>query len=366
MIPLFKVYMSERLPITLFNTLYSGAITCGPKVAEFEAALSKYINNTQCVAVSAGTHALHLALRLAGIETNDQVITTALTSPATNWAIMMQGAVPVWTDVQCGTGNISHASIQSRMSPKIKAIVVVHWGGYPCDLDEINKIAADAGIPVIEDAAHAFGSIYKGRMIGNHSDFVCFSFQAIKHLTCVDGGALMIRDPEQVRRAKLLRFFGVNRNRSKQEKDFRCDGDIQEWGYKYQMNDINATIGLANIKDMPRVIAHHRENAEYYRQELHDITGLALMSEKKDRLSSYWLFTLRIDRQDDFIAAMMDRGIQTSRVHNRNDRHWCVRSFQQKLSNLDMLEKQVVCIPVGWWVSRDDREYIVAKIKEGW
>lgn len=374
MIPLFKPYMSERLPITLFNTLYSGQITCGPRVLEFERALSKFIGNDLCTALSAGTHALHLALRLAGIDHGDEVITTPLTSPATNWAILMQGATPVWADVQKGTCNISVASIQGKMTRKTKAVMMVHWGGYPCEIDEINEFAVDNKLTVIEDAAHAFGAVYKNKMIGNHSEYVCFSFQAIKHLTCVDGGALMIKIGEDHdykggtphHRAGLLKFFGVDRNRPKSEKDFRCDGNILEWGYKYQMNDVSATIGLANIKDMPRIIAHHRENAEYYKGALQDVGNLKLMDEVSDRLSSYWLFTIKVDRQDDFIAAMLEHGIQVSRVHNRNDAHKCVRHLRAKLPNLDLLEAYMICIPVGWWISRDDREYIVEKIKEGW
>lgn len=181
MIPLFKVFMPESVIEPLKATLFSGYIGQGPRVDEFEQALADYIGNPFILTLNNGTAGLHLALRLIGLEQRDEVVTTPLTCTATNWPILANGGIPVWADINSKTGNIDPKSVAKRISNKTKAIIVVDWGGYPCDLDELKKISlAPDGkkIPIIEDASHGFGSIYKNTKIGNIADFTVFSFQA--------------------------------------------------------------------------------------------------------------------------------------------------------------------------------------------
>ena len=165
-------------------------------------------------------------------------------------------------------------------------------------------------------------------------------------------------------RAKLLRWFGIDRNQNR--KDFRCETDISEYGFKMHMNDINASIGLANLSKINMVLDRHIENARYYNENLSNTSGVTLMENKNDRQSAYWLYTIKVDRRDDFMKMMAEKGIVVSRVHERNDIHSCVSQYKTILPNLDGLVGEMICIPVGWWINDEQREYIVDSIKVGW
>lgn len=364
---MFKVTMNPAVDDTLLPVLHSGWIGQGPKVAEFETHLWKKFNNPNVLTLAAGTHGLSLALRLAGVEQGDEVITTPLTCTATNMPIMMHGGKPVWADVGRDF-NINPASIAKRISGKTKAIMVVHWGGYPCSLEEISYIAKEANpdIKIIEDCAHVWGSKYKDSTIGDckYSDYAMFSFQAIKHLTTVDGGALCTASQDDYDRAKLLRWYGIDRESPR--KDMRCEEDIAEWGYKYHMNDVCATIGMANLDHANENVRTARENAMYYEKELRDADGIEMTQLAKDRTSSYWLFTVLVEDRTSFAHMMGSKGIAVSRVHERNDKHTCFNQFRRDLPGLESIINRMMCIPVGYWVGPEDREYIVNAIKEGW
>jgi len=365
MIPLFKVFVDKSVDEPLLRTLHSGYIGQGPMVQKFEQALAQRFYNNRVLTLAAGTHGLHLALRLAGIGPGDEVITTPLTCTATNWPILMQGATPVWADVK-DDFNIDPVSVAEKLTERTKAILCVHWGGYPCDMAELQAIAAKAGAVLIEDAAHAYGAGYDGAPIGScsHSDFAMMSFQAIKHLTCVDGGALFLSQQEAYERGKLLRWYGIDREGPR--TDFRCEQPIAEWGYKYHMNDICATIGLCNMEAAERNVEAAIKNANFYNKRLSDIPGVKLTQLAKDRQSSYWLYTLMVERRSDFCYMMASRGVAVSRVHERNDKHPCTEDFCSILPNLEEVVKKQICIPVGWWLTEEQINHIVASIEEGW
>lgn len=359
-IPLFKVFMSSKVMKPLKEVLYSGFVAQGPKVDEFEKQLSIFLDNPYVVTLNSGTTALHLALDLLEVGSGDEVITTPMTCTATNWPILAHNAKIVWADINPDTGNIDPKNIAKMITHKTKAIIAVDWGGYPCDIDSIRKIAK--GIPVIEDAAQSFGALYKGKKVGNAADITCFSFQAIKHLTTVDGGALTVRKKSYYRKAILKRYFGIDR--TKRSKDYRIEKDIYDWGYKFHMNDVNATIGLANFKHTEDILKKHRENAWYYITKLKHVPFIQLMQEDKNCLSSYWLFTMKVPNVEKFSDYMKSHNVMASRVHRRNDTHPVTRPFKRHLPNVDKFTKHMVCIPVGWWVTKKDRKYIVDIIKK--
>jgi perosamine synthetase len=359
-IPLFKVFMSPNVDIPLRRVLHSGYIGQGKIVDEFEKKLSQFIGNPFVMTVNSGTSALQLSLRLAGITPGDDVISTPMTCTATNWPILAAGANIVWADINPRTGNMDPDSVKQKLTKKTKAVLCVDWGGYPCDIDAIRKAAG--GIPVIEDAAHAFGSRYKGKMVGQSADFTCFSFQAIKHLTTVDGGALAVRTKKDFDRGILLRWYGIDRNRRSQEN--RIEIDVGEWGYKFHMNDISATIGLENLKYSRKILNTHRENADFFRKTLSDIDSIRLTEELTGYESSYWLFTLLVKNRPSFLEYMSARKIMVSQVHRRNDTHPVVKNYKTRLPGVDEFSKHMVCIPVGWWVSKKDRAYIADVIKK--
>jgi len=369
-IPLFKVAIHPQAEKFISQVLCSGWIGEGPRVKEFEKALALQFNNPYCLALNSGTGGLRLALELIATKNRGKgggkVITTPLTCFATVAPILTRGWDIVWADVQKESLNIDPGSIREKIDKDVSAILVVHWGGYPCDMEEIKEISAEYNIPVIEDAAHTYKAKYKDSIIGDceYSDFCMISLQAIKFLTSGDGGLLFAKNKEDYEKGKLLRWFGINRESNR--KDLRCEDDISQAGFKLHMNDISAAIGIANLDLVSAHLEATRENAFFYRKNLKDISGITLLQDEQDRTSSNWLFTILVDDLIGFSRKMGESGIMVSKVHARIDKHSCVGKYKDNLPNLDYVDCKRICIPSGWWITKGDREYIVDVIKKGW
>ncbi len=351
MIPLFKVFMADDVDEFVMPVLKSGYIGEGEKVKEFEAAVGKFIGNPNVLAVSSGTMAIQIALRLAGVGAScgDYVITTPMTCLATNEPILALGATPVWTDVDPITGCITHSGLLLHPSTRPpKAILCMHWGGTPCDMDAICSV--DNNITIIEDACQAFGSVY-----GSDARFACLSFQAIKILTTGDGGAIVFRDKDDLERARLMKWFGLDRRKS---NAMRCSQDPLEYGYKAQMNDISASIGLANIRHTEALLEKTVYNATRYN------TAFGV-SRQYGVVSSNWLYTIHVSNSSDFISYMKGNGVETGKVHARNDtKKIFASSPPATLPGVDAFDKTHVCIPCGWWLTEDDVTKIIKLVKE--
>lgn len=367
-IDLFRVFMSKEAPDAVSEVLRSGYIGQGPKVEQFEAELQKLFNPF-VLTVNSCTSALQLAVHMIKPQYNHQshIITTPLTCFATASAILMNGVDIKWADVDPNNCNIDLLDVERKMNENTAGVMIVHWGGYPVDLDKLKEIQNkylslyNKPLPVIEDCAHCFRSYYKDKLIGTHGNPCCFSLQAIKSLTTGDGGLLITSDQETYHRAKLLRWFGLDRDKG---ASFRCIQDIgPEFGYKMQMNDIAASIGLANLPYMEETITKNQENAKFYYEQL---KGVKLLERLPDRVSSDWLFTMRVEKREEFIKMMHSKGVDVNPVHARCDKHSCVKNYYGSLPGMDELEKDMICIPVGWWVDEEDRQYIVDCIKSGW
>jgi dTDP-4-amino-4,6-dideoxy-D-glucose/dTDP-4-amino-2,4-dideoxy-beta-L-xylose transaminase len=372
-IPLFKVSMAEDVLDGLAPVLKSGYIGQGPKVEEFEGLLEDFIGNPCCNTVNAGTSALHLALHLLKSDSEDsdrtEVLTTPLTCTATNFPIRGNGLDIKWVDVDPTTCNMDMIDLRRKIGPKTLAIMVVHWGGYPCDLSKIKDIQDECenlyGFrpQVIEDCAHAFGATYKGKRLGNHGNMCMFSFQAIKHITSGDGGLLVTPTYDFHRRARLLRWYGLDREKS---PDMRCEQNVKEWGFKFHMNDINATIGIKNFLNINEILGKYQSNGNYYNDHLQGIPGVTLMENAADRESAFWIYTMRVSNRDGFVRKLKDAGISASKVHDRNDKHKCIEEYRSSLPGTDEICSDMICIPCGWWVDEDGRDHIVDTIKKGW
>lgn len=362
----FYTHIAPQALEYAIETLRSGWVSEGAKVRTFEAALSEVLGLRNPVAVNSGTAALHLALVLAGVGPGDEVILPAQTFVATGLAILMQRATPVFADINPKTGNIAPSSVQERLTPRTKAIVPVHWGGYPCDLDEINAIAAHHGVAVIEDAAHALGAVYRGTPVGAISRFTAFSFQAIKHVTAGDGGALCCRDPLEREKGATLRWFAIDRANSRPSLLGERVFDITEVGYKYHMNDLAAAVGLGNLEDFSARLRRRREIAARYRVELADTTGVRLLESSTDRHHAYWLFTVLAERREDFVRKLASLGIPTSVVHKRIDRYAVFGGERKDLPGQSHFEAQQISIPVHEHLKDEDVEAIIRIVRAGW
>src|SRR5215831_886646 len=267
-VSLFKVYVSEAAIAAVTNVLRSGWIGEGPVVAQFENSIREQLRIPFPITLNSCTTALHLAHVMAGVKACDEVITTAQTMMATSHVILAQQAKPVFADVQYDTGNIDPNDIERRITPRTKAISVVHWAGYPCDMDEVKQIAGRHGLAVIEDAAHAIGASYRGKPIGTISDYTCFSFQAIKHVTTGDGGMLSVLTQAKYEEARRRRWYGLDRDKRVPSPLGEAIFNVTEVGYKAHMNDIAAAMGLEHLKEFDRIFARRHKIARHYREEL--------------------------------------------------------------------------------------------------
>lgn len=354
--------MSQDVDKHVMPTLKSGFITQGPKVQDFEDALQSYLGFEYGLTVNSGTSALMLALKLAGAGPGTNVVSTPMTCSATNEAIAASGADIIWADVN-KYGNIDPGDVLRKINERTVAVMAVDWGGLPCDYDELrNVIDMCAGpnnnIKIIEDAAHAFGAIYKGQSVAvSGGDFVCYSFQAIKHITCGDGGLVVCPDEETYERGKLLRWFGLDRTSS---DAMRSRQDIQEIGYKWHMNDISASIGLANLAHADEIVDGHRKIAAYYDFAIEDFRP----QWPKESNSSFWLYTIHVRSPLSFETWAAAKGVKASQVHYRNDLYSCFRKYKIGLPNLNKFFDTMVCIPSGWWMDEEDAWWVSNVVHE--
>lgn len=362
MIPLVKPYIADkdRMIPAIEKTLYSGYIAEGEAVYQFEREFGEYIGNPNVLMLSSGTAALHIALLLLNAGEGDEVISTAMTAEPTNTTIAITGAKVVWADVDEKTGLLDPRSVREKITDRTRAIMLVHYAGMVCDMDEFNKISEEYNIPIIEDTAHALGSKYNGKIIGSNSRFTCYSFQAIKQMTTVDGGAIAFRDETDVTAARKLRWFGLDKKVS------RLENDITRAGYKYGMNNVIATIGSIQLQDAQEIIAKYVSNGKYFDEHLKNVPGVTLIPYYDNTEPSYWLYTMKVERRDDFIKMMGEHGVLASPLHHRSDTHSVFAESKCELPALDKFYADFVHIPCGWWVSNEDREMIVSAIKQGW
>lgn len=359
-VPLFRVYMHDDAQRRVAEVLNSGYIGQGAQVEVFERELREF-TGADLLTTNSCTSALDLALHLIGVKPGDEVITTAQTCTASNGVIVNRGATPVFVDIDPYTGLIDPEDVERNLTSQTRAIMAVDWGGHPCDYDKLKS----HGVPVVEDAAHAVGTMYKGRHVAKSGgDYVCFSFQAIKHLTSGDGGAL-VTPPEEYERAKLLRWFGLDRTRN---EAFRCAQNITEVGYKYHMNDINAAIGSANLDALPWILGRHEQNAMTLRGLLSGCSNIKTPSAPRDNcMSSWWLFSILVKDPEAFALAMHEYGVACSPVHKRNDSHDAFKKVARvstKQTGIDSFAAHQVAIPVGWWVSPEDLEHVAESARK--
>jgi dTDP-4-amino-4,6-dideoxygalactose transaminase len=365
-IDLFRPYLSPRATGAVADVLsYDAAgrafIGQGPLVDRFErefAALIGAPDPDAVVTTNSCTSALGIALKLAGVahDMGHEVIAPPMTCTATSGAIVNAGARIVWADVDRLTGCIDPADVARKVTPNTRAIVAVDWVGRACDY----WMMRDCGVVIIEDAAHALmATLHDEPIARSGGDYVCYSFGPIKHLTTGDGGAIVAHwgDAE---RARLLRWHGLSRRTG--AKDFRCEQPIHEPGTKAHLTDLNAAIGLANLPDAAWVVGKHRQHAAYYDAALAGLPGVTLPP--PDPGCAYWLYSLLVEHRDDFMSFMAGRGVETNRVHGRNDTHPAYRFPNGPLPGTGYYDAHHVAIPVGWWLDANDLARVVEAVKE--
>lgn len=366
-ITFFDTYIDASAKERVFAVLDSERLSEGALVREFEDSLTQSLGLTHPVAVNSGTSALHLALIAAGVTVDDEVILPAQTFIASGLTIVQQGAIPVFADINYMTGNIDVDSLRSKITPRTKAIMVVHWGGLPVDLAEIQALADAHNLIVIEDAAHAIGATYHERPIGSISDFTCVSFQAIKHLTTGDGGAVASLSPEDANTIRTLRWFGIDREKAMPSNLGERIYNLESLGFKYHLNDYAAALGLANLPSVAERIQKRSAIAARYREGLRGVPGLTSFDAPNDRTSSHWLFGFHVERRDDFIKALQAADIPTSVVHVGIDRNSIFGSgVREELVNQRKFDATQIHIPMHDRITPEVADYIIEVIRKGW
>jgi dTDP-4-amino-4,6-dideoxygalactose transaminase len=320
-VPFHRASVGEEEVKAASEVIRSGWLTMGPKTFEFEEKFAKYVDAQYAIAVSTGTAALHLALEAAGVQAGDEVLLPTTTFTATAEAVIYLRARPVLVDIDPLTMNLDPQDAARRITPKTKAIIPVHFGGQPCDMDEIRTLGRVHRLRVIEDAAHALPSEFRGKRVGQLSEFTCFSFYATKTLTTGEGGMVTTDNPKAADRMRLMRLHGIGHDAWKR---YRADGswhyDVLESGFKYNLTDFQSAIGLAQLSNCDALRTARQAIAERYSEAFAPCEELVIPSVCPDRSTSWHLYVLRLrlelvkgDRNS-FVEALHRRGVACS-VH---------------------------------------------------
>lgn len=365
MYPLFKVHIDKRAVISKIETVIdSGFINEGLEVTLLTKELSRILRSDKLILTNSCTSALTIALRLVGSEHACNVVTTPMTCVATNTPIVTSGADIIWADINPETGMPTPESIERSITSKTRAVVIVAWAGTPPDMRGIRQVCNNHKLPLILDAAHAFGAEWEGQQIHELADYTCYSFQAIKHFTTGDGGALICKSEEAYQRAKSLKWFGLDRDHVKNEKgDWKgqqWDSDIFDAGYKFNMNNIAAAIGLAQIDHIDSILKSHRNNALIYDQIFQLNEKIRPLTKNYEALSSHWVYTVRLDKnstnisRNDLLKKLNDEGVMAGVVHVPNDQYAAFDKYKQNLPGVREFSENQFSLPCGWWLKEND------------
>lgn len=358
------------------DSLKSGWITTGPKVIKFEEKFKHYVGAKQAVALNSGTAALHVSYLAAGIKPGDEVITTPLTFAATVNMILLVGARPILVDIDLKTLNIDPAKIEKAITPKTRAVVPVHFAGLPCDMEAIGAIARRRNLTVIEDAAHAVGTKYNGKLIGTLSPFTCFSFHPMKNITTGEGGIVTVEEEAIAEKLRALRFHGIAKDAWKRyDKKGSALYDVQALGFKYNMLDIQAAIGIHQLDKLERFISRRTEIARQYYEAFSSLETLILPPDgrKQDRHAwhlypvQFKIEKLRKDREkiiDELKTENIGTGIHYIAIHLHSFFSKTLGYHRGDFPNAEYVSDRVLSLPLYPSMTEQDVQDVIQAVKK--
>lgn len=371
MIPIAKPYLTKDEAQSAYDTILTGWVTQGPRVEEFEKKFCEYTGADYAVAVSNCTTALHLAMIVAGISKDDEVICPSMSYVATTNCIKYVGAKPVFAEIERDTYNISAEHAETLITEKTKAILLVHQIGMPGNIDAFKSLCNKHNIKLIEDAACAIGSSYKGKKIGSHSELVCFSFHPRKVITTGEGGMIATSNPEYYKRMKLLRQHAMSVNdRVRHQSDKVLFEDHLELGYNYRMTDFQAAIGLQQLKKLDWIISKRREIALRYNNELKEIDCIILPEEKEGYFSNYQSFSIYIKEtcsisRNELMQKLLNAGIASRRGIMTSHRESAYKSDYNEIHlpvSEDASDRSIM-IPIYIPMESSDIDHVISNLK---
>lgn len=364
-VPIFYPHIPKNAKKQINKVLSGRWLGQGPLVDKFEKIFSeKFTDKQSTVAVGSGTDALHLSYILAGIKKDDEVICPVFTCTATNIPLLYIGAKIKFADVDPKTLNISIKSVEKLITKKTKAIIFVNYGGILCDLENLNKISKKYNITLIQDAAQSLGAKYKKKNITRFADFTVFSFQAIKHITSGDGGALVLKSKKLAKKASIIRWFGIDRPK---KQGGTWENDITEVGYKYQLTDIGASLLLESIKEFSFIKNHRNRIYQIYLNQIKESKILrCIKSSDMNADEVMWLFTIISPYKNIIQKELRKKLIETNQVHFRNDRYSIFKKFaiKKKFPNMDQLQNDYLVLPMHTKMSIDDAVRVAKEINK--
>jgi dTDP-4-amino-4,6-dideoxygalactose transaminase len=372
-IPFHKPYISEEEIAEVVDTLKSGWITMGPKTIRFEEEFAGYLSSKYAIAVNSGTAALHLAVKAIDLRPGDEVIIPTTTFTATGEVICYGNAVPVIVDVERETHNISVAAIEKAITPKTKAMIPVHMAGQPCDMDEIIQLAGAHRLFVIEDAAHAIPAWYRKRRIGVIADITCFSFYSTKPLATGEGGMVTTDREDWAERVRTLRLHGISKDAWKRySKGGSWYYEVIEPGFKYNMTDLQASLGIAQLRKVDWLWEKRKEIARRYTDAFASTGCIIPPSVKADRQSAWHLYiiklhleSLSIDRNS-FIEKLRGRGIETSVHFIPLHRHPFYRNTfgltPEGFPNAEWVYERSISLPIYPGMTDPEVDYVIEQV----
>ncbi|MFH1790774.1 MAG: DegT/DnrJ/EryC1/StrS family aminotransferase [Candidatus Omnitrophota bacterium] len=344
--------------------LESGWLGMGQNVFEFENLLKKMFNRKHAIAVNTGTAAIHIALASLGIGRGDEVIVPSQTFAGTIQPILLCGAKPVFCDIGLDDLNMDVGHMKKLITGKTKVILPVHYGGSPCRMDEILKIARKRGIHVVEDAAHAFGSSYKGRLVGSFGDITCFSFDPIKNITCGEGGVVILDDEKTAQTVIMKRILGIDKdtwNRYKHQRSWFYE--VRTTGFRYHMSNISAAIGLVQLGKFAEMAATRRGIARFYDAEFAGLDSVKSLNHDYDAIVPF-NYTIMAEDRDNLMDHLNKKGVGTVINYIPNHIQPLFRGRKTKLPNTDLSYKKIVSIPLHAALTMDDARFVARAIKE--
>lgn len=364
-IPTQRPSIGEEELAAVKKVFDSGWLGMGSVVKEFEDAVADFLGARHVVATNTGTSALHLALDSIGLKPGDEVIVPSLTFVATVQAISATGAIPVFCDVEEDTLNMDLSDAEAKITDKTKVIVPVHYRGVPCNMDGIFKLAEEFDLRVVEDAAHAFGSYYKGKRIGSFGDLTCFSFDPVKNVTCGEGGAVTFSDAGIQELLHRKRILGIDRDTWSRYHDKRSwVYDVTTQGYRYHMSNINAAIGLVQLKKYEKLNSRKISIAKIYDQEFSKLDNIELLQTDYDGLS-FFIYVVKVKNgRDKLMKYLESQGIGTG-IHYIPCHLFSF--YRKRKISLPVTEKayeQIITLPLFPDMTDEQVEYVISTVKK--
>lgn len=369
MIPYGKQTIEQDDIQAVVDVLKSDFLTTGPKIAEFEQTVADYVGAKYAVAISNGTSALHAACFAAGIEPGDEVITTPLTFAASANCVLYCGGTPVFADVDPKTYNIDPEDIQRKITDRTKAIIAVHLAGQPCDMDAIHSIAREHGLIVIEDGAHALGSVYKGKKVGSMSDMTTFSFHPVKPITTGEGGMMVTDNEDFYKKMILFRSHGITRDDSMMTRN---DGPwfYQQFnlGYNYRITDIQCALGCSQMKKLDRFLARRKEIVARYNEAFADCDNIITPYQLSDTESGWHLYIVQVKKCDrrQVFENMREKGIGVNvhyipvYMHPYYQEHGYENVH---CANAEEIYSHIISLPLYPGLTSEQQDYVIDTLK---